>query len=193
MAGATLLIDDGPIDVWAEHWSIDLVHKRPTIGELAQDDAARWLPEVRAVIRECLADPELTEPKAGGHRRIGEIADVDSNAMELLALRASKLCKAMMNTDRVALEDASALVVGRSQSVPGASMEHAVATVTCLLAGPPKLAFEHTMHRAVRHEPDRSTPVGTFWVHPSDMPVRVPLWTADDPLMLAVFNYRRLI
>ena len=188
----SLTLADGPILAWPEHLGIALVHQRPTVGAVRFDDTERFHPALLDAVLARESDPAFAEPKAGGHRRVADLCDWDLPETELICLRASKFCKAMMNTDRIALQQAEAITVRQGQMVPPTPVEDAVAVLTYRLAGEFGMAFQHLTIDDTRMTVDATTPSGTLFATPADMALTVPALVAPGPLVLLSFGFRRL-
>lgn len=190
MSGRTLQLQSGPLDVWADHWSIAMVHDRPSVGRIDFDDTAHWHPALLAAVLDREHDPRLAEPKAGGHRTVADLADWDVPEAELIALRALKLCRALMNTRSVALHDSAALIVRNGQAIPMAEPPDVVAMLTYVLAGPAPLSFTHAHVENTRFAAPADTRPGTLFACPGAMVLSTPFVQQPEATVLLQFGFR---
>lgn len=189
MSGHSLSLQSGPLDVWAEHWAIDIVHRQPTIASIRFDDTRAWHgPVVDAVLaRE--HDPAIAEPKAGGHRKLQDFEDWGLPEAELICLRAIKTCRALMNTQAVNLHAASALIVRDGQAVPATEPEEHVATLTYVLAGQAPLQFQHHSLDVSFQVAADDIAAGTLYACPGSMVMSLPYLHQPLPALLLQFGF----
>lgn len=187
-----LALEDGQILAWPEHLSIDLVHSRPTIGRVRFDDTERYHPALLSELDHAVDDRVRTAPRAGGHTRIEEFDAWDFPAAELVRLRAVKLCRALMNTNAIALASADMLVIRNGQHVPAHQPEGAIAALTYVLAGRGAFAFQHGSLGEFRFAVPEDTRAGDCFAAPASMILTVPPVASDEPLILVSFGFRRL-
>lgn len=190
MSGRTLLLQSGPLDVWAEHWAIAMVHNRPSIGRIDFDDTEHWHDALLAAVLDREHDPRLAEPKAGGHRTVADLTDWDVPEAELIALRATKLCRALMNTQAVALHEATALIVRNGQAIPHAEPPDVVAMLTYVLAGPAPLLFTHAHVDDTRFKAPDDTRPGSLFACPGAMVLSTPYVQQSEATVLLQFGFR---
>lgn len=187
-----LSLPDGAILAWPEHLSIDLVHTGPTIGRVRFDDTDRYHPAIVSGLEQALVDRVRTAPRAGGHTRIEEFDAWDMPEAELMRLRAVKLCRALMNTESIALASADVLIARTGQHVPAHQPDGAVAALTYVLAGSGPFAFQHGSLGEYRFAAPDDTRAGDCFAAPASMILTVPPVPSDEPLILVSFGFRRL-
>ncbi|PWN54895.1 hypothetical protein DEH80_14980 [Abyssibacter profundi] len=188
----TMQIDTGEITVWPENLAIDLVHTSPTIGRIRFLDQARYHEALFEALAEAEEDRSRSAPRAGGHARIEEFDAWDTPEAELLRLRAVKFCRALMNTDAIALQTADVLVVRRGQQIPAYQPERCVASLTYVLSGDTRFLFQHSSLGQHRFLVPEDTRPGDCFAAPNDMVLSVPPVASQVPLMLVSFGFRRL-
>ncbi|MBR9813841.1 hypothetical protein GYB61_08315 [bacterium] len=191
MSGHQLNLQSGALDVWAEHWSIELVHQQPTIGRLSFDDTDAWHTPLIDALMARERDPKVAEPKAGGHRRLDDFNDWGVPEAELICLRAVKMCRALMNTQAINLHTANALIVRDGQAVPATEPEEHVATLTYVLAGAAPLQFRHHRLEAAYVVPAAEALPGKLYACPGSMVMSLPYLHKGTPALLLQFGFVR--
>lgn len=181
----------GAVDVWAEHWSIELVHQQPSIGRIAFDDTDAWHPALVDAVLAHEHDASMAEPKAGGHRRIEDLDDWGLPEAELICLRALKMCRALMNTPHVHLRAAGALVVREGQAVPVTEPDDHVAQLTYVLAGHAPLQFQAPKLDMPPFVPGALASVGSLFAYPGSLVPSLPYLHQPEPAVLLQFGFAR--
>lgn len=191
MSGHSLALQSGPLDVWAEHWAIELVHQQPTIGRISFDDTGAWHPPLIDAVMAREHDPAVAEPKAGGHRRLDDFNDWGLPEAELICLRAIKTCRALMNTQAVNLHSAHALLVREGQAVPATEPQEHVATLSYVLAGNAPMQFRHHRLDASYAVPEAETGPGRLYACPGSMVMTLPYLHQPEPAVVLQFGFVR--
>lgn len=175
------------LPLWPEDAAIELFHQQPTMGAIRFSDTAIYIEQLRAEIETQALNRERTEPIAGGAFKLHDVDQWTSPAASLVTARAHKLVTSMLNSERLSLQTAMAIVVPRGRALPARGIDGARASAVSLLAGG-GLYLQHERIDGLVVQAPHEAP-GLMLAHPSTMRPCVRENIALRPVVIVVWDY----